>query len=142
MEDSKWHRTTKGRHGRPQAGRRAARSVHTRASGEVLPASRTGSPEFGCNDGCESCRRHAYGGGRHSAVKLGDLTARQREAIEAREPVVLVLGGPGTGKTTVALWAARVALTRESVSAWQRVLFLTFSRTAVAQIAKRSPGVF
>jgi len=75
-------------------------------------------------------------------VKLENLTPRQREVIEAREPVVLVLGGPGTGKTTVALWAARVALRRENVAEWQRVLFLTFSRTAVGQIAKRTPGVF
>ena len=75
-------------------------------------------------------------------MKLEDLTPRQRKVIEAREPVVLVLGGPGTGKTTVALWAARVALARESIAAWQRVLFLTFSRTAVGQIAKRTPGVF
>jgi DNA helicase-2/ATP-dependent DNA helicase PcrA len=68
-----------------------------------------------------------------------ELTARQREVVEATEPMVLVLGGAGTGKTTVALRTARAALDAVS-EPWQRVLFLTFSRTAVAQIAARASG--
>lgn len=49
-----------------------------------------------------------------------------------------VLGGPGTGKTTTALWAARSYLDRHNGPARSRVLFLTFSRSAVDQIARRS----
>jgi DNA helicase-2/ATP-dependent DNA helicase PcrA len=75
-------------------------------------------------------------------VNREDLTPRQLEVVETRAAVVLVLGGPGTGKTTTALWTAREALERHGVEPWQRVLFLTFSRTAVAQVAKRAPGVF
>jgi DNA helicase-2/ATP-dependent DNA helicase PcrA len=62
--------------------------------------------------------------------------------VEAREAVVLALGGPGTGKTTTALWAARAELERPETAPWQRVLFLTFSRTAVGQIGRRAPAVF
>lgn len=71
-----------------------------------------------------------------------DLTLRQLEAVTNVERNVLVLGGPGTGKTTTALWAARETLECPDAQPWHRVLFLTFSRTAVSQIAKRAPTVF
>jgi DNA helicase II / ATP-dependent DNA helicase PcrA len=74
-------------------------------------------------------------------VKFGDLTSRQREVVEATESVVVAFGGPGTGKTTTALWAGRHALAQPGNEPWQRALFLTFSRTAVGQIARRAPGV-
>ncbi len=75
-------------------------------------------------------------------MKIDDLTPRQREVVEATDPVVIVFGGPGTGKTTAALWAGRIALERPDVRTEQRVLFLTFSRTAVSQIGRRSPDVY
>lgn len=53
---------------------------------------------------------------------------------------MLVTGGAGTGKTTVALWAARTELER-SHNASSRALFLTFSRTAVDQIITRSRSI-
>ena len=62
--------------------------------------------------------------------------------MAAREACVLVLGGPGTGKTTAALWAARDLLDEAGRLPYQRVLFLTFSRSAVAQIARRAPDIF
>jgi DNA helicase-2/ATP-dependent DNA helicase PcrA len=74
-------------------------------------------------------------------LRFGDLSACQREAVEATEPFVLVTGGAGTGKTTVALWAARHHLMREGAQPAERVLFVTFSRTAVGQIARRSRKV-
>ena len=77
------------------------------------------------------------------AVSIGyeDLTPEQREVVDATEATLLVGGGAGTGKTTTALWTARVQLTRPSTSAYKRVLFLTFSRTAVAQILSRARRV-
>lgn len=71
-------------------------------------------------------------------MNVADLTARQQDAIKATAPTVLVQGGAGTGKTTVALWAARQHLERNSALPTERVLFVTFSRTAVGQIAQRS----
>jgi DNA helicase-2/ATP-dependent DNA helicase PcrA len=70
-----------------------------------------------------------------------DLTERQRAAASSEAAVTLVLGGAGTGKTTAALWAARKALEAEGAPDFARALFLTFSRTAVEQIADRSQRV-
>lgn len=75
-------------------------------------------------------------------MNLEDLDCRQRQVVDAvlgSDSSTLVLGGPGTGKTTAALWAARGYL--EQAQGTSRVLFLTFSRSAVAQIMTRSPGV-
>ena len=73
-----------------------------------------------------------------------DLDSKQLLAIQAvlsTDSSVLVLGRPGTGKTTTALWAAREFLDQAEGSPRPRVLFLTFSRSAVSQISARSPGV-
>ena len=67
-----------------------------------------------------------------------DLTARQREVVDSEVETTLVLGDAGSGKTTVALWAARAELLRPHVKDSQRVAFITFSRTAVNQIRSRS----
>lgn len=53
----------------------------------------------------------------------------------------LVLGGPGTGKTTTALCAARAVLEFPGTPPESRVLFLTFSRSAVSQITSRGQGI-
>lgn len=75
-------------------------------------------------------------------MNFEDLSPEQSAVASARGSTVLVLGGAGTGKTTAALWAARAAIERSEVGAHQKVLFLTFSRTAVSQIASRARGVF
>lgn len=70
-------------------------------------------------------------------MNQSDLTPRQLEVVEATDRTLLVTGGAGTGKTTVALWAARAELEKPG-NEKKRVLFLTFSRTAVDQIISRS----
>ena len=75
----------------------------------------------------------------------------QREIIDADDPVLLVLGGAGTGKTTTAAAAVRAHLERtdrrraETTAIRQRTrtpvaraLFLSFSRSSIAQILKRT----
>jgi DNA helicase-2/ATP-dependent DNA helicase PcrA len=77
-------------------------------------------------------------------MRFEDLDSRQREVVEAvleSNARILVLGGPGTGKTTTALWTARAYLATSDERPAPRVLFLTFSRSAVSQIMSRSPGV-
>lgn len=70
-------------------------------------------------------------------MKRSDLTPRQLEVVDATDPTLLVTGGAGCGKTTVALWAARAELEKPG-NEKKRALFLTFSRTAVDQIISRS----
>lgn len=83
----------------------------------------------------------------------------QRDVVASTAPVLVVLGGAGTGKTTTAVAAARrqldtaderEALRRQAAQraghrtrlpAPERVLFLSFSRTAVVQIIDRASGV-
>lgn len=77
-------------------------------------------------------------------IDFTDLTPMQQQVADLTAPTALVLGGAGVGKTTTALWAARREITGHGGTAkvpTQRVLFVTFSRTAVAQIRSRSGGV-
>nr|WSW65642.1 UvrD-helicase domain-containing protein [Streptomyces sp. NBC_00995] len=84
---------------------------------------------------------------------------KQIDVITSTAPVVVVLGGAGTGKTTTAVAAARrhleradekLAMARRAAArdgvrtrlpAPERALFLSFSRTAVAQIIDRAAAV-
>jgi DNA helicase-2/ATP-dependent DNA helicase PcrA len=81
------------------------------------------------------------GTARQGSIGYEDLTPEQREVVDATEATLLVGGGAGTGKTTTALWAGRVEVTRPDSPSYKRVLFLTFSRTAVAQILSRARRV-
>lgn len=77
---------------------------------------------------------------------------KQRDIIDSTDPVVVVLGGAGTGKTTTAAVAARghlercdavrssegLSLRAASTPAPDQVLFLSFSRASVARITERS----
>lgn len=80
-----------------------------------------------------------------SAAKFCPNSA-QKEVCGSNAPTLLVTGGAGTGKTATAAAAARAHLLRGRESAGSssvrdRVLFLTFSRTAVSQILNRSRGI-
>lgn len=61
-----------------------------------------------------------------------DLTPAQKEVLTA-EGHQLVVGGPGSGKTTVSiLKAAKIA--RENLRPGQRILFLSFARATVSRV--------
>src|SRR5665213_2295979 len=81
-----------------------------------------------------------------SGVDWEQLTDEQRLVAASDASTMLVLGGAGVGKTTTALWAARRQLLGAEGGGGrqmdgQRVLFVTFSRTAVGQIRSRAVGV-
>lgn len=80
-----------------------------------------------------------------AGVNWEQLTDEQRFVVESTSSTTLVLGGAGVGKTTTALWAARRELLggqgSETSRPSSRVLFVTFSRTAVGQIRSRAAGV-
>jgi DNA helicase II / ATP-dependent DNA helicase PcrA len=63
----------------------------------------------------------------------------QVRVVECRDRRVLVLGGPGTGKTAIALETARRILLEADPG--KRVLFLTFSRAATTEILERAPSM-
>lgn len=66
-------------------------------------------------------------------------TAGQRFVIDSTQPLLVVLGGAGTGKTTTACAAARAHLERQETP--DRVLFLSFSRASVSRVLQRARGV-
>jgi DNA helicase-2/ATP-dependent DNA helicase PcrA len=57
----------------------------------------------------------------------------QRQSILDEDGPILVTGGPGSGKTTIALAKAGLVIER-GLSPGQSVLFLSFSRAAVARV--------
>jgi DNA helicase-2/ATP-dependent DNA helicase PcrA len=65
----------------------------------------------------------------------------QQRVVESDGPLLVVLGGAGTGKTVCALAAARAHLSRAGIPKTDRALFLSFSRAAVARIEDRAGGV-
>jgi DNA helicase-2/ATP-dependent DNA helicase PcrA len=64
-------------------------------------------------------------------------TREQITVLEADANLV-VLGRPGSGKTTVALWKARRVIETSFAEDFQRVLFLSFSKAAVERMAQES----
>lgn len=68
----------------------------------------------------------------------------QEKVLAATEPVVIVMGGAGTGKTTTAAGVVRreLAQTHRDRTPRRRALFLSFSRAAVSQILDRTSGTF
>jgi DNA helicase-2/ATP-dependent DNA helicase PcrA len=65
------------------------------------------------------------------------VICEKRQQILNAKGHILVLGGPGSGKTTIALKKA-VRLIDNGLQLGQEILFLSFSRAAVARIAEAS----
>lgn len=65
-----------------------------------------------------------------------DICEKRQQILDATGHV-LVLGGPGSGKTTIALKKA-VRLIDEGLQLGQVILFISFSRAAVARIGEAS----
>lgn len=65
------------------------------------------------------------------------IICAQRQSILEADGAILVTGGPGSGKTTIALAKARLVIERGLLTG-ESVLFLSFSRAAVARVVEAS----
>lgn len=68
---------------------------------------------------------------------MSDLTPAKKNFLET-EGHLLAMGGPGCGKTYVALLKARREIDLGRLRPHQRVLFLSFARATVAQVAQQA----
>jgi len=66
------------------------------------------------------------------------LNEKQKEVVNFKDNCLLVTGAPGSGKTAVALLKANNFIENTPLKDYQKVLFLTFSQTAVFQLLSRS----
>jgi hypothetical protein len=72
-------------------------------------------------------------------VRVPDLKlCEQRKALLAAAGHLLVLGGPGCGKTTIALIKAAMEIANGVLAPAQKILFLSFARATVARIIQES----
>ena len=72
----------------------------------------------------------------HAAVKPPMLDPAQRRVVDHRGGPLLVLAGPGTGKTTMLVEAVVDRVQRDGIDP-EQVLVLTFSRRAAAELRER-----
>jgi DNA helicase-2/ATP-dependent DNA helicase PcrA len=66
------------------------------------------------------------------------LLCPQRNALLEADGHLLVRGGPGSGKTTIALLKANWEITHLRLAPEQKVLFLSFARVTVARIIEQT----
>lgn len=65
-----------------------------------------------------------------------DLNPERQKLLET-EGHILVLGGPGCGKTSIALIKADHEIRNDRLKLWQRILFLSFARATIARVAQQ-----
>src|SRR5580704_8261771 len=61
----------------------------------------------------------------------------QRQKFIGSKGNCLLLGGPGSGKTTIALIKANIDIACGNILPYQRVLFLSFARATVARVIEK-----
>jgi superfamily I DNA/RNA helicase len=71
-----------------------------------------------------------------AAVRPPELDAAQRRVVEHRGGPLLVLAGPGTGKTTTLVESVVDRVEQDGLDP-EQVLVLTFSRRAAAELRHR-----
>jgi DNA helicase-2/ATP-dependent DNA helicase PcrA len=66
-----------------------------------------------------------------------DLSQQKQELLET-DGNILILGGPGSGKTTIALLKAKRVIEIDKLISEQRVLFLSFARATIARVEQQA----
>jgi DNA helicase II / ATP-dependent DNA helicase PcrA len=70
-------------------------------------------------------------------LRVEDLSPEKQKLLGTGGPL-LVLGGPGSGKTTVALFKADREIKDKVVAGGQRIIFLSFARSTIARVAEHA----
>ena len=68
------------------------------------------------------------------------LSPDKTQLLDCDSPI-LVLGGPGSGKTTIALLKAGRDIRRGILKTGQRILFLSFARATIARVEQQAGKV-
>jgi DNA helicase II / ATP-dependent DNA helicase PcrA len=68
---------------------------------------------------------------------LHDLKAQKKQLLET-EGHILALGGPGSGKTFIALLKADLLIKKRELKKGQRIIFLSFARATIARVAQQA----
>lgn len=69
-----------------------------------------------------------------------ELSDAKKELLKT-DGNLLILGGPGSGKTTIALLKARHEIANNSLLTGQRILFLSFARVTVSRVEEKLVGL-
>lgn len=71
--------------------------------------------------------------------KVFEISDYKKELLE-KKGHLLVLGGPGSGKTTIALLKADKIIS-EGIKKYQKVLFLSFARATISRVENQAKGM-
>ncbi len=69
-----------------------------------------------------------------------ELTAKKQEVLDASGNL-LVMGGPGSGKTTIALLKAKNEIHKGVLKREQKILFLSFARATISRVEQHAKDV-
>jgi DNA helicase-2/ATP-dependent DNA helicase PcrA len=69
-----------------------------------------------------------------------EISSKKQEILDTTGNL-LVMGGPGSGKTTIALLKANHEIHKETLNREQKILFLSFARATITRVEQHAKGI-